>query len=578
MKNWKVFCTWVVGIALFLIVAANPVYANSNQLHRLDYEVELFEDGSGRIIETRNISIVEGTENFIELNGLTESDILDYEVYANGDLLEQNDNWDSGLSREEKSGQYGLIDVGSGIELVWGIGEYGEHTYEIHYTVDDMVRQLEDGQSMYWAFFRGDDSLMPSEMTLTVQSPEQLTEENTTVALLGLEGANWELANGEFIAEKSSPLVAGEDVILLLQFEDELFHSLVPLDMTMAEQQDQALEDSAYNEESASDNGGGVPFFVIFGAIFVLSNSVAVFLMLFSRAKNKQLVRGQKRLSMNSGKYSSAIPYDGNITDVAFFLKGIRTGNFDDYFFAFLMKWAKEQRISIQPETNPNTGRKYNSIKLLELSDPDGPVIEKEFWDMMLEAADEEGVILEGDLKDWAEDNYSVLHQMEKDLPKDSKNFLLENGFLSEDKVKVLGFIKTDVLRTTEKGEALYNQLVQFQNFAESFERSEVSEEEIREIDNWEDFLVWSSVFGLASKVVNELEGHFPEFWDDYVEMYPYFGGYYGMYGYHSSFSRGYKAGAPSSSSSGSFSSGSSGTSFGGGGGGSFGGGSSGVR
>lgn len=72
---------------------------------------------------------------------------------------------------------------------------------------------------MNWTFFRGDGGLSPDEMSLELRGPGELTADNTTLALLGLEGANWELRNGTFYAEQTEGLASRDNIILWMQFE-----------------------------------------------------------------------------------------------------------------------------------------------------------------------------------------------------------------------------------------------------------------------------------------------------------------------------------------------------------------------
>lgn len=262
---------FIFVILIGSLVSTNTVFAEDTEIHDLSITVELQEDGSGQISEEMTMTNVEGTtENFIEHQGVSESEISDFEVYANGQPLDYQEEWDSDRTREEKENEYGIIELtNGGSEFVWGIPADGINTYELNYTVDDMVMQLEDGQAMNWAFFRGTDSV-PDSFTIEVEAPGELTAANTTIALLGLEDAEWELNNGVLEAWKDSPLSAGEDIIVLLQFEEDFFSGLSSLDQTLSEQQDVALE-GTYNQASTNGNGqtgGGSGPFRFFPSIF----------------------------------------------------------------------------------------------------------------------------------------------------------------------------------------------------------------------------------------------------------------------------------------------------------------------
>ena len=90
------------------------------------------------------MTLVEGTENYLVIENLGQSLIQDFTVVENGQpyLFEPNRSIDA--SRQEKQGKNGIIQTEAGYELVWGIGDYGAHTYELQYTVTEMVKQLTD--------------------------------------------------------------------------------------------------------------------------------------------------------------------------------------------------------------------------------------------------------------------------------------------------------------------------------------------------------------------------------------------------------------------------------------------------
>src|SRR5699024_11987111 len=57
---------------------------------------------------------------------------------------------DIDASFEEKAYKYGVLDVDNGYELAWGISEYGPQEYNLSYSLSNMVRELEDGQALFW--------------------------------------------------------------------------------------------------------------------------------------------------------------------------------------------------------------------------------------------------------------------------------------------------------------------------------------------------------------------------------------------------------------------------------------------
>lgn len=590
MRGFLFFlCMSIVSGVLF----STSVSAEETEINQMTIQVELQEDGSGQITEQMIMTNVEGTtENFIEHEGVSASEISDFEVSANGQPLEFQEDWDSDQSREEKENEYGMIELSNGgIEFVWGIPDNGVNTYDLSYTIDDMVMQLEDGQSMNWAFFRGTDTI-PDEFTLEIEAPDELTAANTNIALMGLEDAEWELNNGVLEAWKDSPLSPGDDIIVLLQFEEELFQGLATVDQTFEEQQDEALEGTTYNEPetsySPSTNVSRPGFFRFFGffPLFIglfqalIFGTVIFIFVKNAKQRKKGRIEGSKEIiEVSENYYTRDFPYDGELFNIAFFLNEVEAGLFEDYFFSYLIKWAKEGKIEMLPqETGTFRKREEMVIHLIESVGTDVRSIEQDFWDMLERASDNDRKIYEGDLAKWSQRHTGTLSRIERNIVEGSKRYLRMNGYIEEQEQKTLGLFRHTTVHFTPEGKKLFEDIVRYKHFLEELEKGTIDKEEMQGVD-WEQFMIYSCVFGHGEKIVEKLEGHYPEIYDDYLDYYPtyYSDWHVSMYSYRTRMRQGYNRGR-SSSSGGGFSSGSSGGSRGGGGGGSRGGGGRGAR
>ena len=81
-------------ITIMLLLVANTLLARP-QRHNLDSKVVLSRNGDARITETRLMSIdSEGTECFIGLANMGESEIRDLEVYDESGTKFLNVDWD----------------------------------------------------------------------------------------------------------------------------------------------------------------------------------------------------------------------------------------------------------------------------------------------------------------------------------------------------------------------------------------------------------------------------------------------------------------------------------------------------
>src|SRR5690606_12586980 len=149
---------------------------------------------------------------------------------------------------EEKAGKYGVIETDDGLELVWGIGDYGTNEYEVTYTLSNLVRELEDGQALLWNFDTFSD--IPAEnLTVEISSPEPFTEDNVRFWGFGFDG-DIQLVGNTIVWQAEEEVDDSNDVTVLLQFQPGLFNTQVSVEDTLEEQREMAMNGSAYNDPS----------------------------------------------------------------------------------------------------------------------------------------------------------------------------------------------------------------------------------------------------------------------------------------------------------------------------------------
>lgn len=555
-------------VILFLFGLSSEVDA-ANTMSSLDYHIELQEDGSGVITETRQMYLTEDTEIYIVMENLGGSEVLDFHVSDFDEPLTYEPDWDINASREEKAGKYGIVQTSQGQELSWGIGEYGEHEYTVTYTITDMVRQLEDGQGMNWRLFDGHNNINPKEVTLTITGPRPFTVDDTRIWGFGFDGEVY-LENGKLVGWSNTALSDQNHITILMHYLNEPFEPRLSLDQTLSEQEMLAKEGSSYNEDSSTDIIAIILSLVIGGFFLFTFVMVLGYGVFYKRALSRErpLITGRKRRAMNEDKYARDVPYPhAPMTDVAYLLQQVDKGKEEHYFGAFILKWIKEGRLA---HTTKQTGKlKKKETSKLEIKrdvDLNAPPLEQKFWDIISAAAGSDSVLDEKKLKKWAEKNYKQIEKVKNEIPIQSKKHLIDRGYLKTKMVKVMKIFPVEIIEGTTEGEDLFNHLVQFENYLADF--SLLDEREINEVLLWEDLLIWASLYGRADQVAEQLKQFYPQHVNDtsitYTDIYL-------MSMFSRSFSSGYTTGLSASSGGGGA------TSFGGGGG-SFGGGGGGSR
>lgn len=543
---------------LFMLMASETAFAE-NELTDMTIEVELQEGGSAVVTEQREMSMDDGTELYIVLEEMQNSELLDFSVTG----FEEVEEWDSGASIEEKAGKYGIIETDDGLELVWGIGEYGDNTYEVTYTLSNLVRELEDGQALLWNFDTFSD--IPAEnFTLEISGPGPFTEENTRFWGFGFDG-NSQLVNGNVVWEATEEIDNNNDITVLLQFPPGLFQTRASVDMTLEEQREMAMDGSTYNQEATSNT---IPILIISGVVLLGAGTIgfaAAYGVKVKKAKQEagQMRNGKERIKENEGVVFDAVPFvDDDLAGIAYLLQEITKGYFEDYFSAYLLKWGSEGRIQIHTtKKEKHFGEEFDTVieivdyktERLRYDRSFAEMIEQlplnmdetyeaGLWIMLLDAADRTGSISDDRMKRWAKEHAKEVEEYANYLKDYSKDYLEDHGLVTFEEIYVWGQ-PHEVAKASAEGDELFDHLVQFDNYLEEVELTGMLDEakgmSVRE------YLVWSVLYYRREEISKQFKELMPEpeYYDEGSPYISYYWYWYGMTGFRNNWSSGLQSG-----------------------------------
>lgn len=585
---------WIIGLGLLLNVALAETVSAENQLTNIDIRVDLQEDGSGTVTEHREMSMDDGTELFIVLEEMQDSELLDFSVAG----YEEVTDWDSDDSREEKAGKYGVIDTGDGLELVWGIGEYGDNTYEVTYSLSNLVRELEDGQALLWNFDTFSD-IPADNLTVEIAGVEPFTEDDVRFWGFGFDG-DIQLVDGTIIWEAKEEVDDSNDVTVLLQFPPDLFQTQASVDMTLDEQREMAMDGSAYNDEATSDT---IPMLIVFGigTVAIGGGAAAIsYSMKVKKAKEAagQMRKGTTRIKENKDILYEQVPFqEEDLAGIAYLLHEIGKGYFEDYFSAYLLKWASEKRIRIETTKNDylfdkkfetvieiinyESERQRYRISFDEIASQlpldQELTYEVGLWVMLMDAADATGFISDDRMKKWAKKHAKAVEEYANYLIDYSKDYLEEHDLIRFEEI-IVWKTNQEVAIASAEGDKLFDRLVQFDNYLEEVDLEAFQEESNRL--SLEDFILWSTLYYRSAEITEQFKDLMPEPTSYYEEnQFVYYYWYWnGMYGFRQNWSSGLASGGFHSTASSAAAAGAGGATSFGGGGGAGGGGGGGAR
>lgn len=577
MYKKRIPITILVLILFLNIFSVNSSFADDHKVENSEINVFINNDGSARITERRKAYLSEGTENYIVIENLGESTIQNFIVSEGGRAYQYVDNWDINASREEKTFKNGIIDTGDGYELSWGIGEYGPHEYILEYTVTDFIKELQDGQILFWRFVNDELNTPPESLTITIESDQAFNQGEQEIYAYGYEG-DIQFVDGKIIAQSSEPLYSNNYATILVGLPQGMFATSDYIDRTFQEVKDEADIGSDYGSEDSDDNGyyedndynngfsPGLGFFGAIGGLFSLFPLFIGGIIMMNIFSNKSSNRPGTFRRKFKEEYYRDYPYEGDIVDVYHILYKMGVGKFENLLTSFILKWINEERIMTETdEAGFIMKKEVTNIRFLN-THMDKSTHEGKLFNMMLEAAGANNILEEKEFTKWAARNYSKIESWEKEVRDDSSMKLQAEGYLIIEEKKKFLFTTHNIVLTA-KGEELEERIYKYINYLHDF--SLLNEHEAINVKIWDNIMIWAGALGLTEVVSKQFEKLYPRYQAETV----YRGN--SIYLAHALTRNIARAAVPPSSSSrsgggGGFSSG------GGGGGGSFGGGSGG--
>lgn len=500
MKGKKIYLTLFSFLIVFIsgLLLAPHVNAEGNELEEQHIHATVHEDGSATITEERIANISEGTEMFIVIGNLGKSEIKDFTVEENDEQFTYVDDWNIDASLEEKKKKNGIVKNGAEYELIWGVGDYGDHTYIVEYTITDFVKQLEDDQMIFWRFVNDQTNVPPEKVTIEIETDNGFDRDTEKIWAFGFEG-DIHFLGDRIYAKNDESLTDSNYVTVLVQLPDGNFQTNDKLNKTFAEVKEEASEGSDYK-----DSGKNLADKIV--TIVSSSAVVVVFIVIFYFII-KGIIRRIKQLSLKKstkGEYYRDIPYEGDITLPYHILKNMHEANFSQIFAAYLLKWIYDGRIDIKTvEKKFIFTKKEQVIQILEVNFPKVDEFEVDFFDLILAASGGKEQLSQKDFGKHLKDHVKKIEELEEEMEEHSKEELEDGGYIKP-KLNQSFFSSKTQYTNTEKGTSFEEDIYKFQNYLKDF--SLIEEQEAANVHLWDSYMIWAAILGITEEVYKQFK------------------------------------------------------------------------
>ena len=493
----------VLACAVILSVGASAQAIR--EIRDVNTVVKLDRDGSAWVTQTWEAEAgSSGTEFYIPIGNLGPMTISQLSVSENGVAYESlGDDWDVDRGRSWKTGKCGIVPKHNGVELCWGLGETGWHTWTVRYRLTGLVQAYDDADAFNYMFVNKGMEPAPEHARVTIEPAfdcPEWTLENTRVWAFGFYG-EINVVDGKVVAETSESMGYSSSLITLVCFDKGLFTPTVEKGGPVQDLIDNALEGSSYGEEE--EEWPLILFGLAFALLFVGGIFVVIWAVIASARgyKWKASLFGKKKIE---GWYRD-VPLEGNLLASYYLLaKGNRFGMSapaNNLIGALFLRWIMEGKLLVQPD--PKSEKHVNLLFKAEAGSEDD--VENDVFLWALKASGGNLLLERGEFEKWSTKNYKKITAWPDRASARGKSWFRKKGYFKADGI------------CTEEGATQACHLIEFQNFLKDFTLSE--ERSAPEVGLWKEYLIFAQLFGIADKVAKQFKKLYPAAFEELAQQ-----------------------------------------------------------
>jgi len=421
--------------------------------------------------------------------------IEEFQVYENDEpFTNEGDEWvSSGRTREQKAKRCGRVLYNDGSqELCWGIGTTGDHEWVVTYFIRNLIQRLEDGDAFIHQFINSDLPFPPRHAKIVIiddaETAEWVPEENVKAWAFGFDG-DVSFDGNMVVVEADGPIKSNGSMIVMMQFEKDLYSPSRTRGMTLKEMKKEAFKGSNYMT-------GFKRFLYWFwnNIEILLTIIIIVGGFLVAWIRRKYILATGKRWRKNifgvnkiDGWWREA-PMDGDLDAAYSILKRGDLLESDEKYDngivgAYFLRWIEEGILTCVKSGESDRKERVN-LALTDKEPSGASNAEMNLYLMVKEAAGENRILERNEFQKWSRLHYSRVC-----------------GW--PDTVKVRGQM---VWQT--KGIADRMHVVQLKNFLQDF--TLMNERDANQVMLWKDYLVYAQLFGIATKVTENFQKLYP--------------------------------------------------------------------
>ena len=210
-------------LMVIVIIMIFSINVNANSINEIEMNVYLDNGGNAIVEEVWNSSLTQGTEGYRTFSNLGKKTITDFNVTDDtGKLYENIERWNSNLTFDEKRYKSGINYINDGLELCWGISNYGDRKYTLKYKINNLVTQYTDNQGIYFNFLNLKQKV--GKVKINIYADFFMSLNNTRIWSFGNNGTI-NFNNGKIIMEANNGLLSNHYIVIMTRFNEKMFET-----------------------------------------------------------------------------------------------------------------------------------------------------------------------------------------------------------------------------------------------------------------------------------------------------------------------------------------------------------------
>ena len=549
---------------IFIILGTVKSNAGSLYLNKLEFEAQINEDGSMKVIETWNIDIT--NTNTLYKTFKTDSskyseieNVTVYELKNRKESLIKTDEW---AYHVQKGYYYGTENQDGDFEIGWGVGldnSSEKRIYQVEYTVKDAITKYNDYAELYWQFIGKDFEIDAERIYGVIYLPTNVQNENDIKVWGHTEGLNGtinpietnrvefyinEFISGRYVEVRT--LFPTEQITSTKRIKNtEILDSAVKEETKWADEANKRRE----RQEWLNENAGNIIMVIYIGINLIC-------ILIWGRKfikhikKNKEIEKYKPTIDI---EYFREIPDEKATPGEAYRLMNERVSKympqtFGKVFSATILDLTLKGYIEISQSKNEK-GKDVTEIKILKEADGNLKEEEKYSLDFIKKAGKGKAIFTLKDLEKYIKNHPTETENLLNKSFEKAERQLINEGIIDEKMKKesekyrniqmsyifviimiafsgliifviplilfilnaiMCGKIAKKINVLTQKGIDQQAEWKGLKEYMEDF--SLLKEREVPELVIWEKFLVYATAFGIAEKVIKQLKIIYPNF------------------------------------------------------------------